>query len=80
MVRLRAFVLERMPQSVAHAGGFVTSLVLFFRQVADKFTNINPAMQLQNTTLPQELIVHLSTQAPHVALMQGSLSSKAKWL
>ena len=43
MVRLRAFVLDRIPQSVARAGGFVTSLVLFLRQLADKFTKMKPA-------------------------------------
>ena len=43
MLRFRAFVLDRMPQSVAQAGGLVTSLVLFLRQLADKFTRMKPA-------------------------------------
>ena len=49
-VRLRALELERMSQSLAHAGGLVTSLLLRVRQLADKLTRTNPVAMLSCIT------------------------------
>ena len=43
VVRLRVVVADRMLQLLAQAGGSEASLLLLCRQLADRFTKMNPA-------------------------------------
>ena len=47
VVRLRVLVADRMLQLLAQAGGSEASLLLLCRQLADRFTKMNPAQTTQ---------------------------------
>ena len=47
VVRLRVLVADSMLQLLAQAGGSEASLLLLCRQLADRFTKMNPAQTTQ---------------------------------